>query len=112
MIPVTRHPNVFARNTDPNDPDSDGDGAPDGAEITSNPLLPDTDGDGLSDGFELAQVPPLNPASADTDGDGVPDGQDAFPLDPTRWLPLTPDPDDHTPPVITLTEPTNAVPIP
>ena len=40
---------------------------------------------------------------------GHPDGADAYPLDPTRWELPPPDPGDTTPPVITLTEPTNAV---
>jgi hypothetical protein len=66
----------------------------------------DLDGDGLSNAAEAALgTDPFNP---DTDGDGVIDSVDAFPLDPTRWLPLPSDPLDHTPPVITLIEPTNA----
>ena len=43
--------------TDPNIPDSDGDGLSDGAEINtygSNPNLVDTDGDGVSDGNEVS----------------------------------------------------------
>jgi hypothetical protein len=43
-----------------------------------------------------------------TDGDTVVDGADCFPLDPTRSACPQADPNDHTPPVITLTEPTNA----
>jgi hypothetical protein len=61
--------------TDPNNPDSDGDGLLDGDEVVSNfngrpgtlqtdfpnpwitdPLNPDTDGDGLSDGFEAGSI--------------------------------------------------------
>jgi hypothetical protein len=42
--------------TDPNDPDTDGDGLSDGDEVHvyhTNPLLWDTDGDGISDGVEV-----------------------------------------------------------
>ena len=60
----------------------------------------------MSNWAEIANgTDPLNP---DTDGDGVPDGVDVFPLDPTRAQPLPSNPTDHTPPVITLIEPTNA----
>ena len=45
------------------------------------------------------------PFNADTDGDGHPDGVDAYPLDSTRWQAGPPDPNDHTPPIITLAEP-------
>jgi hypothetical protein len=41
----------------------------------------------------------------------VPDGVDAFPLDPTRSQPPVPDPNDHTPPVITLIYPSGARPV-
>lgn len=43
--------------TDPNNPDTDGDGLRDGDEVLlhgSNPLLPDSDGDGFTDGFEVS----------------------------------------------------------
>ena len=41
--------------TDPNIPDTDGDGLFDGAEIDegTDPFNPDTDGDGLTDGEEV-----------------------------------------------------------
>ena len=39
----------------------------------------------------------------------VPDGTDAFPLDPSRSAPGSPDPTDTNPPDITLIEPANAV---
>jgi hypothetical protein len=45
-----------ALGTDPRNPDTDGDGLSDGAEVNTygtNPLLADTDGDGLSDGAEV-----------------------------------------------------------
>jgi hypothetical protein len=50
--------------------------------------------------------------NADSDGEGSADAADAFPLDPTRSQPLQPDPNDNTPPVITLTEPVGARRIP
>jgi hypothetical protein len=53
----------------------------------------------------------LDPFKSDTDGDGVSDLLDAYPLDPTRSVKPPPDPADTTPPVITLTYPTNARPV-
>ena len=69
----------------------------------------DTDGDGLWDWKELllGTVPVL----ADTDGDGVNDFVDQFPLDPTRWA-WGADPNDHTPPVLTLSAPAGATLVP
>ena len=104
---ISRHPHVYSTRTggeitfhgeltgqhgfaptDPNDPDSDGDGAMDGAEVRgwtviiyrqisyeeierrevrSDPNKNDTDGDGLLDGLEMGYSDPTNP---DTDGDG------------------------------------------
>jgi hypothetical protein len=95
--------------TDPHNPDTNSDGIPDGVAIALglSATATDMDGDGLSNSYEM--LIGTNPLRADTDGDGVPDGQDAFPLDPTRWQAPTPDPNDHTPPTITLDEPTNAV---
>ncbi len=63
-------------------PDTDGDGLKDIAEINiykTNPTKLDTDGDGLSDGYEVntSKTSPTNP---DTDGDGLPDGIDPYPL--------------------------------
>ncbi len=98
--------------TDPYNADTNGDGIPDGIEysmgISATNL--DMDGDGLTNAQEL--VLGTNPFLADTDGDGVPDNQDAYPLDPTRWQAPTPDPNDYTPPVITLIEPVDAVLLP
>jgi len=66
--------------TDPNNPDTDGDGLWDGDEVRkyfTNPLNPDTDGDGLTDGDEVLKymTDPLNP---DTDGDGLNDGDEVL----------------------------------
>jgi Fibronectin type III domain/Bacterial TSP3 repeat len=98
--------------TDPFNADTNGDGIPDGIEYATglDPRNMDMDGDGLTNAQELAMG--TNPFTADTDGDGVPDGQDAYPLDPTRWQAPTPDPNDHTPPVINLIEPADAVLLP
>ncbi|MBX3245976.1 MAG: OmpA family protein [Myxococcales bacterium] len=68
--------------TDPFNPDTDGDGLPDGVEVDggTDPRNPDTDGDGLLDGQEDAnangRVDPgeTDPREADTDRGGVPDG--------------------------------------
>ena len=80
--------------------------------VESGHLAPNTDldGDGLSNAAELALgTDRFNP---DTDGDGVADAVDCFPLDPTRSACLVSNPADHTPPVITLIEPTTARRIP
>jgi hypothetical protein len=66
--------------TDPQNPDTDGDGLMDGEEVntyTTNPLLADTDGDGLSDGDEV-KVYGTNPKlsnKGDLAPSGAPDGQ-------------------------------------
>lgn len=98
--------------TDPYNADTNGDGVSDGVEYFAglDPANMDMDGDGLTNAQELAMG--TNPFSADTDGDGVPDNQDAYPLDPSRWQAPGPDPNDHTPPVITLIEPADAVLLP
>jgi alpha-tubulin suppressor-like RCC1 family protein len=96
--------------TDPLSSDTDGDGIPDGVNASGDASTNlDPDGDGLSNALELALG--TDAYNSDTDGDGVNDGADAFPLDPTRTTAPTPDPNDHTPPVITLTYPTNARPV-
>lgn len=65
-----------ATGTCPCNPDTDGDGLPDGED--PDPLVPlDTDGDGLTD------VDDPDPDNPDTDGDGVLDGDDPDPLDPS-----------------------------
>ena len=66
--------------TDPNNPDTDGDGLLDGEEVfqyKTDPLNPDTDGDGLSDGDEVHKYR-TDPLKADTDGDGLSDGDEVL----------------------------------
>ncbi|MEZ4432250.1 MAG: hypothetical protein R3F65_07535, partial [bacterium] len=70
--------------TDPENPDTDGDGLLDGREVElgTNPQLADTDGDGLSDGREVDEVG-SDPLLRDTDGGGVGDAAEvAFGTDP------------------------------
>ena len=80
---------------DPNDPtmpmqDPDHDGLTNLQEFLNgtNPNNPDTDGDGLNDGNEV-NIYKTNPALADTDGDGTPDGIEiqtgTNPLDPNSY---------------------------
>lgn len=64
--------------TDPDNPDTDGDGLKDGEEVRTyitNPLNPDSDGDGLTDGDEVRKYK-TDPNKADTDGDGISDGDE------------------------------------
>lgn len=82
--------------TDPNNPDSDGDGLKDGDEAFihgSDPNRRDTDGDILPDGDEVNQYK-TSPIKADTDGDGIPDGteltQGTDPLVPDLTPTFTP----------------------
>jgi hypothetical protein len=97
--------------SDPLNPDTNGDGIPDGvaARTGRSATSTDVDGDGMSNTAELQAG--TDSFRADTDGDGVLDGADAFPLDPTRST-SSPNPGDTAPPAITLLEPTNAVLIP
>ena len=59
----------FQLGTNPNNPDTDGDGLNDGDEVNkyhTSPLLPDTDGDRIPDGVEVQTgTNPLDPASYD-----------------------------------------------
>jgi TolB protein len=62
--------------TDPMNPDSDGDEISDGDEVLlygTNPLLADSDEDGLSDGDEILRRS-TNPLNADSDSDSIIDG--------------------------------------
>ncbi|MEZ4475659.1 MAG: hypothetical protein R3F60_33645 [bacterium] len=91
--------------TDPHNPDTDGDGLLDGVERAAgtDPLRTDPDGDGLPDGVEDAdhdgvQDPgETDPLDLDTDGDGRVDGaEDANgngQVDPLETDPLNPDTD-------------------
>ncbi len=72
--------------TDPNNPDSDGDGLQDGEEVRvyiTDPLNPDSDADGLKDGAEV-KTHATDPLKADTDGDLLSDGDEVnlFKTDP------------------------------
>jgi outer membrane protein OmpA-like peptidoglycan-associated protein len=74
--------------TDPQNPDTDGDGLKDGEEVKryrTNPLRSDTDGDGLRDGDEVLKYR-TNPTKIDTDGDGLSDGDEVlhYKTDPLR----------------------------
>lgn len=82
----------LALGTNPNNPDTDGDGISDGDEVKiygTNPLMPDTDLDGISDYDEIFKykTDPLNP---DTDGDGLTDFEEIFKY---KTDPLNPDTD-------------------
>jgi hypothetical protein len=66
----------FQNGTDPENPDTDGDGLSDGDEVhvwKSNPLRRDTDFDGIDDGDEVT-IYGTDPTLADSDGDGFNDG--------------------------------------
>ena len=100
--------------TDPNNPDTDGDGFNDGYEVTNgtDPLDPcdpntmsvacDVDGDGLTNGEEATTG--TNPMNPDTDGDGVLDGEEVLGVDDpsTPYVPTgTSDPLDPCDPLPT-----------
>ncbi len=72
--------------TDPDQPDTDGDGASDGEEVyyetdplaaSDRPQRTDTDGDGLYDDDE-ERLYGTDPTKPDTDGDGVDDGEEVY----------------------------------
>ncbi|MGE5436054.1 MAG: OmpA family protein [Syntrophothermus sp.] len=83
---------VLSYKTDPKNPDTDADGLKDGAEVKqykTDPLNKDTDGDGLGDGQEVNSTK-TNPLDKDTDADGLTDGQE---VNTTKTDPLNPDTD-------------------
>jgi alpha-tubulin suppressor-like RCC1 family protein len=97
-----------AAGTDPTNVDTNGDGIPDATALAAGKSATNTDmdGDGVSNADERTRG--SDPFRTDTDGDGVLDAPDCFPLDPTRSQCPASDPNDHTPPAITLQEPTSA----
>ena len=95
----------FKAGTSPTNPDTNGDGVLDGAQVFTDrgATNTDMDGDGLSNAIEIQNG--TDPFNADTDGDRFLDAIDCFPLDATRKVcPFAPG--DTTPPMIILTEPT------
>ncbi len=69
-----------ALGTNPNDPDTDNDGLPDGDEVDkygTSPVDHDTDSDGLSDGDEVNKYG-TDPKDKDTDDDGLDDGTEVM----------------------------------
>ncbi|MDI6767914.1 MAG: OmpA family protein [Bacteroidota bacterium] len=78
--------------TNPNNPDTDGDGLKDGEEVKkyfTNPLLKDSDADRLNDREEIFTTN-TNPNKKDTDGDGLIDGDEVLQY---TTDPLNPDTD-------------------
>ncbi len=74
--------------TDPNNPDSDGDGLQDGEEVRvyiTDPLNPDSDADALKDGTEV-NTHATDPLKADTDDDLLDDGKEVnkYKTDPLK----------------------------
>jgi len=74
--------------TDPNNPDSDGDGLQDGEEVRvyiTDPLNPDSDADALKDGAEV-NTHATDPLKADTDDDLLDDGKEVnkYKTDPLK----------------------------
>jgi len=101
----------FVLGTDPFNPDTNGNGLLDGDEVlVASPTHPDWDRDGVPTVLELLRG--TDPFDEDTDHDGVGDGTDAFPLDPSRTTGPVPTPGDTTPPLIVVTEPATARPVP
>jgi hypothetical protein len=89
--------------TDPNNPDTDGDGLKDGDEVliyTTDPRNRDSDGDILSD-FDEITIYKTNPNMNDTDGDRITDGLEVA----QGTDPLVPNP-----PTATVAAPTITLP--
>jgi len=81
--------------TDPDNPDTDGDGLKDGEEVNTyktDPLNGDSDSDKLKDGEEVDKYK-TDPLNADTDGDELKDGDE---LTMFRTDPLDADTDNDT----------------
>jgi outer membrane protein OmpA-like peptidoglycan-associated protein len=81
--------------TDPENPDTDGDGLQDGEEVNTyktDPLNPDSDADQLKDGEEVNKYK-TDPLNADSDSDALKDGEE---LTTYRTNPLDADTDDDT----------------
>jgi outer membrane protein OmpA-like peptidoglycan-associated protein len=79
--------------TDPENPDTDGDGLKDGGEVNqyrTDPLNADSDADGLKDGAEVNQYK-SDPLNTDSDGDGLKDGAE---VNQYKTDPLMADTDD------------------
>jgi len=84
----------LAIGTDPNSPDTDGDGLLDGAEYNihlTDPLSWDTDNDGLPDKYEVDNYPEFDPcddsdAMADSDGDGIENVHDYWNKKTHPWV--------------------------
>jgi len=71
---------VLKYKTEPNKVDTDGDGLKDGEEVLTyktDPLVADSDKDGLKDGEEVLQYK-TDPFKADTDGDSLSDGDEVL----------------------------------
>ncbi len=87
-----------ALGTDPNNPDTDGDGLTDAEEVNiygTDPKKNDTDGDTLLDGAEIKMG--TSPLNMDTDGDNIKDNIDPSPLNlptATTTPTITPRPTD------------------
>ena len=93
--------------SDPLAADTNGDGLRDGVQTSGRgPATTDTDADGLANWLEIEKG--ADPLVADTDRDGTLDGADCFPLDASRTACGVSDPNDQTPPAITILEPAGA----
>ena len=94
------HPSETWQETDPNNPDTDGDGLSDGAEDANRDgqIAGDTNGNRVVDNGEIwTETDPLDP---DSDDDGLPDGWEVSyqfdPLDPTGENGAAGNPDGDT----------------